>query len=61
MLAVVVSLLMAYARRLSDNLGAAFAVRLASMGYAIPGVVMTELTDDGVVHAVDALRGYREG
>ncbi|MDX1488900.1 MAG: ABC transporter permease subunit, partial [Acidiferrobacterales bacterium] len=40
MFAVLVSLLMAYGRRLSDNLGAAFAVRLAGMGYAVPGVVI---------------------
>lgn len=40
MLAVVVSLLMAYGRRLSDSAGATFAVRLASMGYAVPGVVI---------------------
>ncbi len=40
MLAVVVSLLMAYGRRLSDSVGATFAVRLASMGYAVPGVVI---------------------
>lgn len=40
MLAVLVSLLMAYGRRLSDSLGAAFAVRLAGMGYAVPGVVI---------------------
>jgi iron(III) transport system permease protein len=40
MLAVLVSLLMAYGRRLSESLGAAFAVRLAGMGYAVPGVVI---------------------
>jgi iron(III) transport system permease protein len=38
--AVLVSLLMAYGRRLSDSLGATFAVRVAGMGYAVPGVVI---------------------
>ncbi|MFQ5937335.1 MAG: ABC transporter permease [Acidiferrobacterales bacterium] len=40
LLAVFLSLLMAYGRRLADSLGAALAVRLAGMGYAVPGVVI---------------------
>lgn len=40
MFAVVVSLLMAYGRRLSHSLGTTFAVRIAGMGYAVPGVVI---------------------
>lgn len=40
LLAVLLSLMMAYGRRLSDSLAAAFAVRLAGMGYAVPGVVI---------------------
>ncbi len=39
-IAAVISLVMAYGQRLSPNLGMRLAVRIASMGYAIPGSVI---------------------
>ena len=40
MLSVLLALLLAYGLRLKDNLGVKLAVRIAGMGYAVPGIVV---------------------